>query len=95
MKKLFIGAVAVLIIFGIYIYKVPSFKIKAPEQIVLEKGQSVEIDDYVSIEGKSGKVYVEYVDNIKINTEGEYSVTVNARDEKGNERSSEIKVIVK
>lgn len=94
-KKLLVCAGAVIFAFGVYIYKIPSFKINAPEQIVIEKGNGFEIDDYVSIEGKSGKVYVEYVDNIKINTEGEYSVTVNARDEKGNEVQKSILVKVR
>ena len=84
-----------MVAFGVYIYKTPSFKINAPEQIVIEKGKGFEIDDYVTIEGKKGKVYVEYIDNVKINTEGEYSLTVKAKDERGNKRSSEIKVIVK
>ena len=94
-KKLLMCAGAVIIVFGVYIYKIPSFKINAPEQIVIEKGKGFEIDDYVIIEGKSGKVYVEYVDNVKINTEGEYSLTVKAKDERGNKRSSKRKVILK
>ena len=95
MKKLLVCAGAVIFAFGVYIYKTPSFKINAPEQIVIEKGNGFEIDDYVTIDVKRGNVYIEYVDNIRVNTEGEYSLTVKAEDERGNKRSSEIKVIVK
>ena len=64
MKKLLVCAGAAIFAFGVYIYKIPLFRINAPEQIVIEKGNGFEIDDYVTIEGKKGKVYVEYVDNV-------------------------------
>ena len=67
--------------------------IDAPRQIVIEKGEGFRVDDYVTVTGGKGTT-AEYIDNINIDKEGVYSLTIIAENSMGNSVTKEIEVVV-
>ena len=94
MKKVFVACMVLLAVMtGLFFAVCEKPKISSPEIIVLEKGKRFTFDDYIKIYGEG--ISVEYIDNININEEGEYTLTVRAWDKKGNKSEKNIKVTVK
>ena len=93
-RVLSVALAAVIIAGGVYIYRLPGFGIEAPDSIVLKKGERFSVDDYVTIDGDGNDIFVEYLDNININQEGTYTLTVKAGDKKGNVKEKRVEVRV-
>ncbi|GFI61810.1 hypothetical protein IMSAG049_00979 [Clostridiales bacterium] len=93
MKKGFVLVTIVILLAGsVYLYTIPDFEIEAPEEIVLHMGERFSVDDYVNIKGED--IYAEYWDNVNTNKEGNYTLTVTARNRLGETRERQITVIV-
>ncbi|MCD8036109.1 MAG: DUF5011 domain-containing protein [Clostridiales bacterium] len=96
MKRILAIALAAMVIgTGIYMYRQPDFDIDVPNEIVLEMGERFLPDDYVSVEGNTDGMTLEYKDNINTNKEGTYTLTIKAEDSKGRIKETTVAVIVR
>ena len=94
MKRLLSICAVLLLAAGIFFYSSNlEIEINAPDTIVLNKGERFCLDDYIEIIGDN--IVVEYSDNININKEGTYSLTVRAENDRGKLKEKNIIVTVK
>ena len=89
MKRLLSICAVLLLAAGIFFYSSNlELEINAPDTIVLNKGERFCLDDYIEIIGDNS-------DNININKEGTYSLTVRAENDRGKLKEKNIIVTVK
>ena len=94
MKRLLSICAVLALASGIFLYSAKTeLKINAPDTIILNKGERFCLDDYIEIIGDN--IVVEYSENININKEGTYSLTVKAEDDRGKLKEKNIIVTVR